>query len=87
MCPHGYHHSGSMATPALGTRDVYIYVLLFLCSISNIENAPLSVPICTGKEFEKKSTGISCFALFSRNGKKCNTQGCVPPSSFWICFN
>ena len=23
MCPHGYHHSGSMATPALGTRDVY----------------------------------------------------------------
>ena len=24
MCPHGYHHSGSMATPALGTRDVYM---------------------------------------------------------------
>ena len=23
MCPHGYHHSGSMATPALGTRDIY----------------------------------------------------------------
>ena len=22
MCPHGYHHSGSMATPALGTQDV-----------------------------------------------------------------
>ena len=21
MCPHGYHHSGSMATPALGTRE------------------------------------------------------------------
>ena len=26
MCPHGYHHSGSMATPALGTRDIYIYI-------------------------------------------------------------
>ena len=26
MCPHGYHHSGSMATPALGTRDVRIYI-------------------------------------------------------------
>ena len=26
MCPHGYHHSGSMATPALGTQDVYIYI-------------------------------------------------------------
>ena len=25
MCPHGYHHSGSMATPALGTWDV-IYI-------------------------------------------------------------
>ena len=36
MCPHGYHHSGSMATPALGTRDVYIhtcklYKLINLC--------------------------------------------------------
>ena len=28
MCPHGYHHSGSMATPALGTRDVrFIYIM------------------------------------------------------------
>ena len=26
MCPHGYHHSGSMATPALGTRDVRLYI-------------------------------------------------------------
>ena len=24
MCPHGYHHSGSMETPALGTRDVHL---------------------------------------------------------------
>ena len=31
MCPHGYHHSGSMATPVLGTRDVRIYIYyLFL---------------------------------------------------------
>ena len=22
MCPHDYHHVGSMATPALGTRNV-----------------------------------------------------------------
>ena len=22
MCPHGYHHSGFMETPALGTQDV-----------------------------------------------------------------
>ena len=28
MCPHGYHHSGSMATPALGTRDIYIYIYI-----------------------------------------------------------
>ena len=41
MCPHGYHHSGSMATPALGTRDVrfqiyiyiyiYIYIFIYVC--------------------------------------------------------
>ena len=29
MCPHGYHHSGSMATPALGTRDVRLSGLSF----------------------------------------------------------
>ena len=22
MCPHGYHHNGFMATPALGTQEV-----------------------------------------------------------------
>ena len=27
MCPHGYHHSGSMATPALGTRDVRLHIV------------------------------------------------------------
>ena len=30
MCPHGYHHSGSMATPALGTRDVRLYIYIRL---------------------------------------------------------
>ena len=27
MCPHGCHHSGSMATPALGTRDVRLHIV------------------------------------------------------------
>ena len=27
MCPHGYHHSGSMATPALGTWDVRLHIV------------------------------------------------------------
>ena len=27
MCPHGYHRSGSMATPALGTRDVRLHIV------------------------------------------------------------
>ena len=27
MCPHGYHHSGSMETPALGTRDVRLHIV------------------------------------------------------------
>ena len=30
MCPHGYHHSGFMATPALGTRDVRLYICIYL---------------------------------------------------------
>ena len=36
MCPHGYHHSGSMATPALGTQDVrcvcdiHIYIHIYM---------------------------------------------------------
>ena len=33
MCPQGYHHSGSMATPALGTRDVrFIYIYIYICN-------------------------------------------------------
>ena len=33
MCPHGYHHSGSMATPALGTRDVHLHIYVCLSYI------------------------------------------------------
>ena len=34
MCPHGYHPSGFMATPALGTQDVrYICIYLHNCFI------------------------------------------------------
>ena len=37
MCPHGYHHSGSMTTPALGTRDVrlHIYITIYITHIYN----------------------------------------------------
>ena len=39
MCPHGYHHSGSMATPALGTRDIYIYIYIYSPTSSfSVEN-------------------------------------------------
>ena len=34
MCPHGYHHSGSMATPSLGTLDVR-YIYIYMCVVSN----------------------------------------------------
>ena len=30
MCPHGYHHNGFMATPALGTYIIYIYLCIHL---------------------------------------------------------
>ena len=34
MYPHGYHHNGFMATPALGTQEVLIHTVL--CSIVSI---------------------------------------------------
>ena len=27
MCPHGYHHNDFMATPALGTQELYMHML------------------------------------------------------------
>ena len=30
MCPHGYHHNGFMATPALGMQDVRFYLFIYL---------------------------------------------------------
>ena len=27
MCPHGYHHNGFMATPALGTQEVRLHIV------------------------------------------------------------
>ena len=27
MCPHGYHHNGFMATPALGTQEVHLHIV------------------------------------------------------------
>ena len=29
MCPHGYHHNGFMATPALGTQVVRLYMYVY----------------------------------------------------------
>ena len=32
MCPHGYHHNGFMATPALGTQEVRLHIVwIALC--------------------------------------------------------
>ena len=27
MCPHGYHHNGFMATPALGTQEIRLHIV------------------------------------------------------------
>ena len=34
MCPHGYHHNGFMATPALGTQEVLFILFIYLVTIS-----------------------------------------------------
>ena len=33
MCPHGYHHNGFMATPALGTQEVRLITYIHLFQI------------------------------------------------------
>ena len=30
MCPHDYHHNGFMATPALGTQEVWKYMYMYV---------------------------------------------------------
>ena len=45
MCLHGYHHSGSMATPALGTRYIYIYIQrVTMCPHSYHHNGFMETP-------------------------------------------
>ena len=62
MCPHGYHHNGFMATPALGTQEVryynyYIFVSQFKkinhrlelkFSTSSISALQITLEITTG---------------------------------------
>ena len=54
MCPHGYHHSGSMATPALGTY-IYIYTKIlevnlfaFAYRLFRRDFSPLDGTYCMG---------------------------------------
>ena len=54
MCPHGYHHSGSMATPAHGTRDIYRWFLFRAKS----------------KNHEKSNTELQLFELLGRSEVK-----------------
>ena len=36
MCPNGYHHSGFMATPALGTQDVRLHIVGKDCIVTRV---------------------------------------------------
>ena len=37
MCPHGYHHSGFMVTPALGPQDVRLHIVGKDCIVESPE--------------------------------------------------
>ena len=37
MCPHGYHHNGFMATPALGRQDVRLNIVWKDCIMESPE--------------------------------------------------
>ena len=43
MCPHGYHHNGFMATPALGTQEVRFYLIKIYIYISKGLQCALTV--------------------------------------------
>ena len=51
MCPHGYHHSGFMATPEFGTQDVHLHIVRKDCIIpvpiylDNINNHPNDIKL------------------------------------------
>ena len=63
MCPHGYHHNGFMATPALGTQEVrFIYIYIYaifpvewgyaicaICAICPVEWGEISTKQSVGK--------------------------------------
>ena len=58
MCPHGYHHSGSMATPALGTRDVRLHIVwIALWSHQSAQTA--SSERCIVQKSERPARGLS----------------------------
>ena len=42
MCPHGYHHNGFMASPALGTQDVRLHIVWKDCIVES--------PVCSNCE-------------------------------------
>ena len=64
MCPHGYHHSGSMATPALGTRDVYIYFCKIINFISLcINNQKNLVCVESQKPLSEYSQNLKCSSI------------------------
>ena len=48
MCPHGYHHSGFMVTPALGTQDVevHLYILVVLVMSLIVPVSSVGISLC-----------------------------------------
>ena len=48
MFPHGYHHNGFMATPALGTQDVRLNIVLKLPDICDRKSTFVSLPKMIG---------------------------------------
>ena len=56
MCPHGYHHNGFMANPALGTQEVRLHVNCLDCIVkspecSNCEQSAMHSRVETSTDF------------------------------------
>ena len=65
MCPHGYHHNGFMANPALGTQEVRLISIL-LYTRNPYSYSHFEIVICfysVRGDIDQKSTKTSSYTI------------------------
>ena len=79
MCPHGYHHKGLMATPALGTQDVCVRcVYNYFCILKAFCKLKMTPRDC--QRFSKLCIGI-CLPMMPLGGDSEYVNPYIPPQT------